>query len=483
MRYSQVRIVITVALTAAWISAIGRPAMAKKRLSSYVSKRDFSVTTEPSGSKKTERGTLPIFVVQKHAASHLHYDFRLEDHGVLVSWAIPKGIPVRVGQKHLAIQTEDHPLEYASFSGVIPPGNYGAGTVELWDNGTFENITKDENGKITPLSACLKKGQLKVKLTGKTLHGTYVFVKTKMGKKSNWLLFKKNPKGPIDSQLSHGDKLLFPKAGITKHGLFEYYRAISPWMLPYTKNRFVTMVRAPEGITGDWFYQKNIPESYPSWIKTAVIHKKTDGNSRMAVINNTKSLLYLANQYCITPHVSLSTIDNITKPDRMIFDLDPSAKNSFAQLCQTALKLKKLLEKMGLKPFVMTTGSRGLHVVIPLIRRANFDTVRAYAHAIANQFAAQNPELTTEPRKEKRHNRIYIDISRNAYGQTSVAPYAVRLRPTAPVATPLFWTELTDKKLTAQRYTIKNVLKKLERDGDPWADFAHSKRALKKIEP
>jgi bifunctional non-homologous end joining protein LigD len=288
--------------------------------------------------------------------------------------------------------------------------------------------------------------------------------------------------------LSHEDKIMFPNNSpkhdhITKHDIIEYYRKIAKWMVPHMKNRPVSMLRLPEGLKGESFYQKDIPESFPAWIKCISIPKE-GGYNRMVVCNNAATLVYLANQCCITPHLWLSCCEKLNYPNRMIFDLDPSRDNDFTQICNAALKLKEILESIGLIPFVMTTGSRGLHVVVPLARNLNkngdFDTARAFAREIAEQLVSVDPKhLTTQIRKNKRHGRIYVDVGRNAYAQTSVAPYAVRAKPLAPVATPLLWKELLDKKLTAQRYNIKNIFKRLDQNGDPWKDINLSARYLK----
>ena len=170
----------------------------KTKLISYRKKRDFTQTPEPYGEpmKRTKPLTnkAPIFVVQKHDATRLHYDVRLEIGNVLVSWAVPKGPPRRAGIKRLAIQTEDHPMEYATFEGTIPEGQYGAGTVEVWDTGTFYNI-KQKDGKTVPLKTCLKDGQIEVYLEGTKLKGPYALVKTSFGKKDNqWLMLKMKAK-------------------------------------------------------------------------------------------------------------------------------------------------------------------------------------------------------------------------------------------------------------------------------------------------
>ena len=165
----------------------------------------------------------------------------------------------------------------------------------------------------------------------------------------------------------------------------------------------------------------------------------------------------------------------------MIFDIDPSSDDDFVIVCKTALQLKEILETKGLIPFVMTTGSRGLHVVVPLIPDSDFETVRAYARKIANQAVAQNPQhLTTALRKSERQRRVFIDVGRNAYAQTAVAPYAVRAYPEAPVATPLCWSELKLKELTSRRYTIKNIFQRFSEQDDPWKDMAKSARSLQK---
>lgn len=162
-----------------------------KKLAAYAARRNFESTIEPEPTARPKRKKRhPSFVIQKHDASHLHYDVRLEISGVLVSWAVPKGPPLAVGEKRLAIQTEDHPIEYATFEGTIPEGLYGAGTVEIWDHGTFANI-REHNGKAVPLETCLTQGRFEIDFEGEKLHGPYALIKTKMGGKENaWLIFK-----------------------------------------------------------------------------------------------------------------------------------------------------------------------------------------------------------------------------------------------------------------------------------------------------
>lgn len=162
---------------------------AKTDLKTYKAKRDFSKTPEPKTSKKSVALRHPVFVVQEHYASHKHFDFRLEIDGVLASWAVPKGISSDPQEKHLAIPTEDHPMDYATFEGIIPEGNYGAGTVMVWDIGHYENI-KTQNGKLVPIPDCYKKGRIEIELFGKKLQGKYALIKTKSYGKDYWLIFK-----------------------------------------------------------------------------------------------------------------------------------------------------------------------------------------------------------------------------------------------------------------------------------------------------
>lgn len=160
-------------------------------LKKYKSRRNFRVSPEPSGKKRAKKrsGKEPIFVIQKHNASYLHYDFRLEIDGVLKSWAVPKGPSTDPHEKRLAVETEDHPMEYATFEGVIPEGHYGAGEVIVWDTGTFESI-KEKDGKIVPLSTCYKNGRIEVFVHGKKVQGGYALIRTESSNQNKWLLIK-----------------------------------------------------------------------------------------------------------------------------------------------------------------------------------------------------------------------------------------------------------------------------------------------------
>ncbi|HMB38473.1 MAG TPA: non-homologous end-joining DNA ligase [Wenzhouxiangellaceae bacterium] len=285
----------------------------------------------------------------------------------------------------------------------------------------------------------------------------------------------------IDSRevaISHPEKLLFPDDGITKLALAEYYRKVGDVALRHYRDRALSMHRYPDGIDGDDFFQKNISDYFPDWIDRATLPKE-GGEVTHVVANNAATLVYLANQACITPHLALSRVDRPEHPDRMIFDLDPS-DDDFDKVRDTARHLRKLLDDLKLTSFVQTTGSRGLHVVVPLDRKADYDEVRDFSHRVCRTLADQQSDLmTVEQRKAKRGNRVFLDYLRNAYGQTSVAPYAVRARPGAPIATPLEWDEVGESALSPRKYRIGNIFKRLGQREDPWADIARHAQGLK----
>lgn len=264
------------------------------------------------------------------------------------------------------------------------------------------------------------------------------------------------------------DNILFPKDGITKGDVIQYYKKISRNILPFMRDRPLTMERYPKGIAKEGFFQKNASDYFPRWIKRKKIKKKTDGVVNYVVCNDAATLIYLANQLCITPHLWLSKIDKLDYPDRMIFDLDPSSKD-FKFVCATARALKAVLDELKLTSFVMTTGSKGLHVVVPLNRALPFDTVRACARFIANMVVEQDPKrLTLQTRKTKRRSKLLIDYLRNSFGATAVSPYAIRAKHGAPVATPLAWKELSKSGLISTKYTINNIFTRLSKIEDPW---------------
>ncbi len=288
--------------------------------------------------------------------------------------------------------------------------------------------------------------------------------------------------GRITVELSNTAKVLFPGDGITKGDLVTYYEAVAGEMLPLLRDRPVSMTRFPDGITKNGIVQKNVPAYFPDWITRARIRKE-GGSLQQVVCDKPATIVYLANQACIELHAFLSRLDHIDEPDQLIFDLDPPAGDRFGDVRVCALRLRALLTgELGLPTFVKTTGGKGLHIHVPLNARDDFDTVREFAREAAELLAARNPDLvTTEQRKDKRGPRIYADLMRNAYAQLAVAPYSVRARPGAPVATPLSWDELDDERLRPGWFTLRTVpdrIRATARNGGPWAELARRRPGL-----
>jgi bifunctional non-homologous end joining protein LigD len=283
--------------------------------------------------------------------------------------------------------------------------------------------------------------------------------------------------GRHEIEITRPTKLLFPADGITKGDLVEYYRRIAPWMLPHSRGRPLAMERYPDGIDKPSFFHKAVPSYYPAWIKTVTL-KKAGGTVTQVVCDNQATLVFLANQACITPHVWLSRIDKLHYPDLMVFDLDPSG-GDFGLVKSTAWAFQELLEDLGLPAYVKTTGSRGLHVAVPLKRQENFDSVREFARQVAEIVVNEDPQhRTLEHRKEKRHGRVFVDTNRNAYAQTIAPAYAVRARPHAPVSLPLNWNELNNEDLRPDGETITTVFERLEKAGDSWKGFRRHATSL-----
>ena len=277
---------------------------------------------------------------------------------------------------------------------------------------------------------------------------------------------------------THKNKVLFPESGITKNDLIQYYDRIANYILPYLKNRPITMQRFPRGISEKGFFQKHVPVYFPDWITTARI-EKVGGWVEHVVCNTKETLLFLVEHGVITFHSPLSTLDHIKFPDKLVFDLDPPKEN-FKLAIKAAKALRHLLEEeLQLKTFVMTSGSKGLHVVTPLLQKNIFDEVHDFAKNISQYICDEYPnDFTTAIRKIKREGKLYVDFLRNSYAQTSVSPYSVRAIGNAPVATPIYWNELDDKSLDPQLYTIENIFNRLETIQDPWKAFIINAKSI-----
>jgi bifunctional non-homologous end joining protein LigD len=262
-------------------------------------------------------------------------------------------------------------------------------------------------------------------------------------------------------------KVLFPKDGITKGELIDYYRRIAPRMIPHLEGRPLAMQRFPDGIEKFGFFQKAAAPYYPQWIRKVTV-KKAGGTVQHVICEDTDTLVYLANQACITFHTWLSRADRIHFPDELIFDLDRSAA-ALSDVIDGAHLLKAILHDLDLPAFLKATGGNGLHVVVPLQPMHDFETVRSFARSVAQRLIEQDPSrYTLEIHKAKRGRRVFVDINRNAYAQTAVAPYSVRARDGAPIAIPIAWSELGKRNFRPDAVTIRNVF---DRAHDPWKDF------------
>jgi bifunctional non-homologous end joining protein LigD len=454
-----------------------------QNLKKYNNKRDFKKTNEPSGKKEKSIKNLR-FVVQHHIAKKDHYDFRLEYDGVLLSWAIPKGPSYNPKDKRLAVHVENHPLSYRNFEGIIPQGEYGAGSVMIWDNGYYEPL---ENIKKT-----YPKGYLKFILKGKRLKGKWTLVKYK---ENNWLLIKEkdnysnyddinnyltsiksnktmeeiikaSQKKVSKIKISNPDKIIYENPLTTKEDIVKYYEKISVRMLPYLKNRLISTVRCPNGVNNDKFFKKHFAENkYLKKVQFIKNHQKED----YYYINDLNALLSEVQMNSIEFHIWGSTINKINQPNYMVFDLDPDEGLELDKIRCGVKDLKKVLDELNLKSYLKTSGGKGYHVIVPLKGSITWSKFKTISKDIATLLEEKYPDkYTSNIRKSKRKGKIFIDYLRNTKGATSVCPYSLRARNKQAVSMPIKWSELD--KIKPDEIDIKKALKRLKLK-DPWEDF------------
>jgi DNA ligase D-like protein (predicted polymerase)/DNA ligase D-like protein (predicted 3'-phosphoesterase) len=475
-------------------------------LATYHQKRDFEITPEPHG-EDVAHTTGDSFVIQRHAARRLHYDFRLELDGVLLSWSVPKGPSLDPAERRLAVRVEDHPLDYAGFEGIIPAGQYGAGGVIVWDRGRWKPHGDPR--------AALKKGHLTFELDGRKLHGRWHLVRTRDEK--NWLLFKgkdeaadpkkdivadepasvlsgrtveeviaapdrvwhsnRSPGGeinrilselPLGYQLTNLDKVLYPEQGLTKGQVIAYLAVVAERMLPYVRERPLMLLRCPDGSASPCFVQKRPKDGSPPSIHALGEHM---------YIDDLAGLLGLAQLGALEIHTWAGRVDKLERPDRLVIDLDPDPSVPWAQVIEAALALRTLLDELGLESFVTTTGGKGLHVVAPVARRADWDEHKAFAKAVADALVAVDPErFLAIATKAARKGKIFVDYLRNGRGATFIAPYSMRARSGATVATPITWDELP--LVDPSAFTIETVPRRIHERPDPWAGMAGNRQTV-----
>jgi bifunctional non-homologous end joining protein LigD len=277
--------------------------------------------------------------------------------------------------------------------------------------------------------------------------------------------------------ITHSDKVLFPDDGITKGELAAYYEAIAPAMLPHIRGRPITLERYPAGLGKKGFWQKDVSRGFPDWLERADVPKK-DGTVHHLIIRDTRSLLWMANQNTITPHVWTSRVPRLYYPDICVFDLDPSEDEPDI-LRRAALALRDLLSELGLESWVKTSGSKGWHIAVPLDAKAGFDEVSSFAHRVGTLLVQRDPEhLTQEFSKADRGGRILVDTGRNGYSATFAAAYAVRARPGAPVSAPCTWEELERGDVQPRTFAVRNMPERIAAEGELWSDLRRRKYSL-----
>ena len=452
-----------------------------KKLTEYNKKRDFDKTSEPRGRREKSSKKLR-FVVQHHIARKDHYDLRLEWDGVLKSWAVPKGPSYNPKDKRLAVMVEDHPLSYRNFEGVIPKGEYGAGTVMLWDCGTWELVEGHKPD--------FKKRIIKFKLNGKRLKGLWTLV---LMSDDNWLLIKDKDEFNLYNdilefntsvktgrtmkeisedktgvELTNPDKVIFNNPKVTKKDIFDYYSIVAKRMLPFVENRLISTIRLPDGVGGTPFYKKHF-ENLDGYLGVKKLRKSEGKRNDYYYIKDINGILAEVQMNSYEFHIWGSKASDVNHADMLVFDLDPDEKLSLTKLREGVKDLKEILDQYNLESFLKTSGGKGYHIVVPLRSKTTWRNARSIARNIARLMEATWPDkYTSNMKKSKRKGKIFIDWVRNIKGATSVAPYSLRLRKKATVSMPIKWSELD--KIKPDEITIDKAIMRLNRV-DPWKNF------------
>jgi bifunctional non-homologous end joining protein LigD len=279
--------------------------------------------------------------------------------------------------------------------------------------------------------------------------------------------------------ITHPEKVLFPDDGITKGELAAYYEAVAPVMIPHISGRPITMERYPSGIGQKGFMHKDVSKGFPQWLERVEVPKK-DGVVHHALVPDARSLLWMANQNTITPHVWTSRVPDLFHPDICVFDLDPPRDDPHA-VRVAALALRDFLAELELPSWVKTSGSKGFHIVVPLDGKTDLGDAAGFAHRVGAALVSRHPDrLTQEFSKADRRGRIYVDTGRNGYSATFAAAYAVRPRPGAPVSAPCTWEEIERADVDPRTFTLKNMPARLARIGDAWSGLRKRGRSLRR---
>ena len=453
------------------------------KLSEYNKKRNFNKTKEPIG-KNSKRAKKLRFCIQHHIARKDHYDLRLEWNGVLISWAVPKGPSYNPKDKRLAIMVEDHPLDYRNFEGSIPKGEYGGGTVMLWDKGYWEPIKGYKPN--------FKKGPIKFILKGSRLKGMWTLVKLKSD--NNWLLIKDEDEHHLYDdinefntsiktnrtieeiannikkiEITNPNKIVYKNPKVTKMNIINYYKEVAKHMLPFIENRLFSTIRYPNGAKGGKFYKKHF-ENIHKFLGMKKINSKSDHQNDYYYIKDINGLISEVQMNSYEFHIWGCLANDLRHADILVFDLDPDEHLSLAKLREGVKDLKNILDEYKLESYLKTSGGKGYHIIVPLKGKVTWKNARIIAKNIAKLMETKWPDkYTSNMKKERRKGKIFIDWVRNTKGATSVAPYSLRVRKKLTVSMPISWSELD--KIKPDEITIEEALKRIKRK-DPWQDLS-----------
>jgi bifunctional non-homologous end joining protein LigD len=272
------------------------------------------------------------------------------------------------------------------------------------------------------------------------------------------------------------DKTIFPKLGIAKAQVIEYYIKAAPKMLDVLENRPLVLTRFPDGINREGFYEKDAPQGKPSWVKTVKIYSETAKRDINYVLcNDLDTLIWLANLAAIEIHMPFSKADSREKPDMVFFDVDPEPPATYKEATTVALLLKEKLDNLGLESYVKTSGKKGIHVLIPIVPENSFRETRNFVHKIGQQLTKEQKLVVSEFKETKKPGKVFVDYLQNSHGRTMACPYSLRAVPEATVSTPLEWSEVK-KGIKPTEFNIFSVVK---REKDPWKGILENKQKLK----
>ncbi len=466
------------------------------------------------------------FVVQRHRARRLHYDFRLEVDGVLVSWAVPKGPTLDPSVRRAAFKVDDHPIEYIDFEGVIPAGTYGGGDVIVWDAGTWEPPKPPTDR------------EWHVDLYGEKLRGRFVLVRT--GK--DWLMLHKNDEHAVagwdaedhprsvlsgrtsdevkadpdrlwrsdlpaarasvplrpsrvavsddelqqldalrtsgvwnvfgrEVRVSNLDKVLFP-GDVTKRDLLRYAARIAPTVLPYLTRRALNMHRFPNGAQAKGFWHREVPTHAPEWLP------RWTGDHTYLVVDEPAALVWAANFGALEWHAWTARVDEPDRPTYALIDLDPGADTTWEDLLTLARLHRTAFDHLGVCARAKVTGRRGIQIWVPIRTGPDFTTTRAWVEQLSRTVGAVVPDLVSwKWQVSDRGGRARLDYTQNAANKTLVAPYSPRAAAGAPVSAPIDWDELDDPDLRPDAFTIRTLPRRIAERGDLFADvLSHPQR-------